>query len=114
MLITSGKMTIHLDMIRHRAVYYRSTRLGRPIMPEKMMTKSEFEIFLGVKKEDKVTEKKMDRKERVKDLFKKISLCDLNYRQEEIVQSLEEYFEERGYLSPKQEELLLSVYEQLD
>lgn len=114
MLVTSKSMTIHVDMISHYSIYYRSTREGKAIAPQKIMTKTDFAKFLTGKKEESVEKRPIDRKEKVKELFKKIALCDLNYRQEEIVQSLEEYFEEKGYISKAQEELLLKIYEELD
>lgn len=111
MLITVSTRTIHLDLIRHRSVYYRDTRKGQAIMPEKVMTRDDFEKFLKPKKEKVV---KLDKKERAKELLKKISLSDLTYNQESIVQSIEEYFEEKGYITPKQEELLINILERLD
>jgi NADH:ubiquinone oxidoreductase subunit E len=54
-----------------------------------------------------------DEKEKIKRIFVQLSDVSLSYNQETVVQSLEEYFEEHGYLSGKQKTLLIDIYEQV-
>lgn len=48
---------------------------------------------------------------RIKEIFKTLNLCSLSYRQEELIQSLEDQFNAKGTLSDKQVNLLMDIYE---
>lgn len=52
-----------------------------------------------------------DEKTRIKAIFRDLNKCTLNFKDEAIVTSIEEFFEAQGYLSPKQKELLISIRE---
>jgi hypothetical protein len=53
-------------------------------------------------------------KDHIKRIFRTLDLCTLSARSEEIIASLEDFYHERGYLSPKQKELLMDIYEKAE
>lgn len=52
--------------------------------------------------------------EDIKRIFKILKHCSLTHKQEDIVESLEEWFTTNGSLTPKQQTLLLDIYEKAD
>jgi NADH:ubiquinone oxidoreductase subunit E len=53
-------------------------------------------------------------KDNLKRIFRTLDACTLSARSEEIIASLEDFYHERGYLSPKQKELLMDIYEKAE
>lgn len=54
------------------------------------------------------------RGDKAKRLFEVLDMCKLNPRDEEIVMNIEEFFDNRGYLTKKQQEVLMDIYERSD
>lgn len=52
-----------------------------------------------------------EREKLIKDIFRVLNLCSLNSKTEEFVQSLEDFYNAKGYLSERQLEALMGVYE---
>lgn len=56
-------------------------------------------------------DKLLDKAFRTKKIFTTLTLCKLTFKQEEIIESLENYFIQKGTLTPAQLNLLEDIYE---
>lgn len=54
------------------------------------------------------------KKESVRRMIKILKLCHLSIRQEDLIESYERQFEERGTLSERQVDILMDIYERAD
>lgn len=58
-----------------------------------------------------VTMMKTKDQTRIQGIFSVLNSCKLNSKQEEIIESLEKFYQERGYLTDAQKNLLDNIYE---
>lgn len=54
------------------------------------------------------------KKESVKRMFEILKLCSVSIKQEELLESFEEQFNERGTLSDRQLNILMDIYERAE